>query len=489
MMDHLAPSTSGTRPQDIKSAARLVINCLELSAASKPSTRKGRFGFQFGDDSPAKLKRRFRWKMMTRVLTYFIRWEKIRNSGRDRGFVMRRLVAGRVQERVFNVKDFCKTVKQYQILTTHAKLLLYKEPAQRSSQDELIILGYFNRMVCFNKYSVFTKRELAKRVRYNCYQKGDVIFSQGQHPQFFYLMLSGGAQDYQTEEGVLKPVGSPIREGDGFGELGIVHDHPRLVSVILTEHSEIFTLEKEDFKKLLLEYHDEERTRRSTHITSIPEISSVPEGDIQKAIDSSYIKHFNKGEIIIDGSERKSGKPRSSKEKVQSCMNSPEHFAYIVVSGSVVLEKRIVVCQKALPCGTTIVNLDQHSDQADLINIVKSKINSHPIQAPNTACTWKQRYLSVKTFVVGDMFCSLDLEDGYVIGAKEATEILYLPKMPFMLHKLGEPMLKRFDQLSGYKITISTLLEEYNSNRLWKDYRKQLVKQVLEEKHFRRSKT
>ena len=43
------------------------------------------------------------------------------------------------------------------------------------------------------------------------------------------------------------------------------------------------------------EYHDEERTRRSTHITNIPEIASVPEGDIQKAIDSSYIKHFNKG--------------------------------------------------------------------------------------------------------------------------------------------------------------------------------------------------
>lgn len=44
------------------------------------------------------------------------------------------------------------------------------------------------------------------------------------------------------------------------------------------------------------------------------------------------------GEIIIDGSERKSGKPRSSKEKVHSSINSPEHFAYIVVSGSVVLE-------------------------------------------------------------------------------------------------------------------------------------------------------
>ena len=34
---------------------------------------------------------------------------------------MRRLVAGRVQERVFNVKDFCKTVKQYQVCGKHSK--------------------------------------------------------------------------------------------------------------------------------------------------------------------------------------------------------------------------------------------------------------------------------------------------------------------------------------------------------------------------------
>ena len=45
-----------------------------------------------------------------------------------------------------------------------------------------------------------------------------------------------------------------------------------------------------------------------------------------------------------------------------------------------------------------------------------TQINSHPIQASNAICEWKQRYLSVKTFIVGDMFCSLDLEDGYVIG-------------------------------------------------------------------------
>ena len=58
--------------------------------------------------------------------------------------------------------------------------------------------------------------------------------------------------NHYTSSGVLKPTGSPIREGDGFGELGIVNARPRLASVILTEHSELFTLEKEDFKNLLL---------------------------------------------------------------------------------------------------------------------------------------------------------------------------------------------------------------------------------------------
>lgn len=493
---------------------------ISLNARSIPKRRGIKSYDQMQEYQQTQPRRSHRWRMLSRVFIHFLRWEKIRSSGKDRGFVMRRMVAGRVQERVFDVALFSKVVQQHQILTIHSKLLLFKEPEKRSSQDLVVALGYMNRMKCFDKFSVPLKRQLAAKIQYNCYKKGTVIFTEGSCPMFFYLILSGSVQLYknvaipsepqetcqdpiqgrasnESIETVIRPQGKPIDEGSGFGEIGLLDDTPRAFTVITAEHCECFTLRKKDFAKLLATYHDEERSMKTNAIRNIPQIEGVSDNDIKRAIDSSFFKKFAKGEVIVRGEDF-----CLSNQSSEVLKNRPvflDTYAHVVVSGCAVLEKRIYLHQEPLPCGTTIARLPKNSINNTILAKVTKRVRAsvfleQPPQLqgklslpPPPPVFPTLKYLSVCSYVPGDIFLPFVLEENYVIGAKEATTILYLPKTPFMLHKSGETMVKLFDELTFSKITVDDLLKEYNSGRIWKDYRKQLVRQVLVDKLLRKS--
>ena len=500
---------------------------VSLNTRSLPK-RRGMKSYEHMQDNQQTLPRRnYRWRMLSRVFIHFLRWEKLKTSKKDRCFVMRRMVAGRVQERVFDVSLFSKVVQQHQILTLHSKLLLFKEPEQRSNHDLVVILGYMNRMKCFDKFPVPTKRQLAANIQYNCYQQGTVIFTEGSRPMLFYLILSGSVQLYKkvtvlsTEEAegqddrtestniietagpdekyktIIQPQGKPIHEGDGFGELGLLCDARRAFTVIAAEHCECFTLKKEDFSRLLATYHDEERSMKTNVIKQIPQAEGVSEGDIKRAIDSSFIKKFAKGEVIVRGEDFcLANKNSDLLIKQPGLLNT---YAHVVVSGCAVLEKRLFVNQEPLPCGTTIVRLpknDIHNKELEKVTRrVRASVHMEQpaelqgkLSLPNPPPIFPTlKYLSVCSYVPGDIFLPFVHEKNYVIGAKEATTIMYLPKTPFMLHKSGETMVKLFDELTYSKITVDELLKEYNSRRIWKDYRKQLVRQVLVDKLLRKS--
>lgn len=494
-----------------------------------------RWGMRGSEAPPGPVRsssRRYRWRMLGRVLLHFVRWENAKNAGKDRGFVMRRIVAGRVQERVFDAAKFSKNIEQYQILNIHAKLLLYKEPHQRCQQDLVVILGYMNRMTCFNKFSVFVKRELAGKIMYNCWEKGSVIFTEGAQPHFFYFLLSGSVQLYKScssftdddasqeeaeenEGSKFRPYGKPIEEGGVFGESALADESPRMSTAIASESMECFTLKREDFLSLLGAYHDEEKCLKSDVIRSIPETKGVSEADMRRAIDSSYLRQYAKGAMMINGEEHFN--PTGDRDP--NSIHEP--WAHVVVSGSVSLQKRLYLHQDPLPCGTTIVRIPEGAEREPaaplpLISMKNPALDDVrkgvseatlrritdrvresvcleepfqckvpvPIPPPRAPAL---KYLSVQTYLPGQVFLPFSKECDYVIGAKEPTMILFLPKSPFLLHKSGVRMVRMFDELANSLIPVRPSIQQYNSGRIWSDYRKQLVRQVLVDKMLRKS--
>lgn len=91
---------------------------------------------------------------------------------------------------------------------------------------------------------------LSKRA---CYGPGDFLFRQGDYDNRGYIISSGRAQvirEYPDHSVLLHEFG----EGDFLGGLALLSDIPRLFSVKALTRLECLTLDRESFRKLLIQF-------------------------------------------------------------------------------------------------------------------------------------------------------------------------------------------------------------------------------------------
>jgi cAMP-dependent protein kinase regulator len=81
-------------------------------------------------------------------------------------------------------------------------------------------------------------------------EAGDVVFSQGDVGDKFYLIHSGQV-DVIVEEDGKKEIVAQLRKGQYFGEMALINDKPRNATIIARAPSVFYTLGKEDFREAL----------------------------------------------------------------------------------------------------------------------------------------------------------------------------------------------------------------------------------------------
>jgi putative oxidoreductase len=90
---------------------------------------------------------------------------------------------------------------------------------------------------------------------------GGRIVSQGEAPEFFYVIQSGKVRVFrETEDGIRTPL-TELGPGAYFGEVALVTGQPRTASVEAIEESRLIKISKEEFDRLL-----DENPRLARHI-------------------------------------------------------------------------------------------------------------------------------------------------------------------------------------------------------------------------------
>ena len=82
------------------------------------------------------------------------------------------------------------------------------------------------------------------------YQKGDVLFCEGEDPSFLYIVASGSVKLFSGDEKNFRLVKN-IGEKDFFGEQALFSEEKRLLTAIVAEDSEIASVKKEDIFEVL----------------------------------------------------------------------------------------------------------------------------------------------------------------------------------------------------------------------------------------------
>jgi CRP-like cAMP-binding protein len=119
--------------------------------------------------------------------------------------------------------------------------------------------------------------ELLPSVHMHRFEKGEVVFREGDPGDALYIVARGGVE-VTFESGETAPGGEPIRLGPGqaFGEMALLSGGPRTATVWAREETELVEIKRADFERLVAE--DPEMARaveRLSHSRAIRNITTT----------------------------------------------------------------------------------------------------------------------------------------------------------------------------------------------------------------------
>jgi CRP/FNR family transcriptional regulator, cyclic AMP receptor protein len=109
------------------------------------------------------------------------------------------------------------------------------------------------RVPLLRRLSEHHRTELAQHSTTRSYPAGATIVKQGDTSMSFYVVLSGRVRMIREGEGGVHVDVTEGGAGDFFGEMGLIDDQPREVTVIADEPTECALLVKWDFQHELRE--------------------------------------------------------------------------------------------------------------------------------------------------------------------------------------------------------------------------------------------
>lgn len=127
-------------------------------------------------------------------------------------------------------------------------------PSERAGQCELDAnLDVLRKIPVFSGIPLQRLKLYAYLCKRACYRAGEFIFRQGDADDRGYILLSGSAQivrEYENHSVYL----NELRAGEFFGGVALLSDIRRLFSVRATTGVECLTLDRESFRKLLVQF-------------------------------------------------------------------------------------------------------------------------------------------------------------------------------------------------------------------------------------------
>ncbi|HVQ37683.1 MAG TPA: peptidase domain-containing ABC transporter [Pyrinomonadaceae bacterium] len=131
--------------------------------------------------------------------------------------------------------------------------LLGQQPGLREYFDnyisEIAIRNFLKLCTAFAPLSPQEIRDLLNSMEVKEYATGERIIREGETGDAFYLLRSGSAEVVRESDS--RKVLNRLKSGDSFGELALLTGQVRAASIITTEPSSVFRLNKSDFDRII----------------------------------------------------------------------------------------------------------------------------------------------------------------------------------------------------------------------------------------------
>jgi transcriptional regulator with AAA-type ATPase domain/polyferredoxin len=120
----------------------------------------------------------------------------------------------------------------------------------------LMHLNILSSSVFFQSISKETLLKTLTGAQFRIMPEGSVIFSQGEEPESFFIVISGNVKIFKTSSYSQESVVAYLKEGEGFGEVSLLTGEPHSASAKTLTPTSLLVFAKKDFHNLIESYPD-----------------------------------------------------------------------------------------------------------------------------------------------------------------------------------------------------------------------------------------
>ena len=251
----------------------------------------------------------------------------------------------------FQKSMFAAKSRTFGGLTPTERKILGKHPMDRTEVEVKALRDTVNKLICFRKYSQYIKKDLARVVCFEQYDRGRVLIKQGHQAHNFYFIVKGSVSILVTEPGFdvgdvrhTEVIGK-MGEGSSFGDLELIHNLPRAATYIVADdRSEFLRVEKEDFIEILQTSSEREVTSKMAILYSLDFTRSWDHGELVQLCTHCRIIEFPPHRIIFGNT------------------SEPASQIYYVVKGTCRVVKEVYIVRTNHQYGTEAFRLATEED-------------------------------------------------------------------------------------------------------------------------------
>eukprot|EP00884_Botryococcus_braunii_P011465 jgi/Botrbrau1/20319/Bobra.0006s0002.1 len=196
--------------------------------------------------------------------------------------------------------------------------------------------------------------EICKKAKYASYDRGNIIFRQGDIGYEFFIIVSGSVQVSLLDEATGKDKTlATLTAGDSFGELALVQGNShRRATVTATAASTCMTLDGAEYQQILQPYHESSITARVHLLQQVEQLCDVPPMVLESLACVAVDRMYTPGQIV-------------------SCQGQELDDLFVICSGS-------VKAVRELDIGTSLSTLSKQMSYVPTWMVDKG---GHPIQS------------------------------------------------------------------------------------------------------------
>lgn len=204
----------------------------------------------------------------------------------------------------FNVQSFFPEHQSCSGLSERVKIILTKPSWYRNQEELRIVRRFVMKLACFSRYSLYVRQELAHVLFYEVFERGRVVIRQGDVGFSFYFIVSGRVlvevQDKDPLSGeVRNNIVGELGAGATFGDLALLNDDKRRATIVCREDCEFLKVDKEDFKKILMESCKENWSLSNGILSRHPLFRDWSKDQLKLAVEGSQFVEFTSNSVII----------------------------------------------------------------------------------------------------------------------------------------------------------------------------------------------